>query len=249
MLACGQASKQAWPNSSRYKHRGQCQSRMQRADPSARQTRQSDLRQSIRLMQSATPSASHRGSHASQGLSSMQHTARLPVSRPAWLPHRSGTGAQRIFDVGVNQALTAGTILSSHMALVVEIYEGTAGTGHFRIRQLQPDQPDELAYKLILAHDYNFTGWLSVVNCWSWLVGLPTCGEVPEENLLHFFWHCIGGSEEGLLDSVRFVAGKSPLEDFKALGRVRLKSSALVRRGVEELNYGLWLTLLPVLRA
>ena len=53
----------------------------------------------------ATPAASHRGSHAC--LSSMQHTARLPVSRPAWLPHRSGSGVQRIFDVGVNQALTA----------------------------------------------------------------------------------------------------------------------------------------------
>ena len=133
--------------------------------------------------------------------------------------------------------------LSSHMALVVEIYKGTAGTGHFRIRQLQPDQPDELAYKLILAHGYNFTGWLSVVNFWSWLVGQPTCGEVPEENLLHFFWHCIGGSEEGLLDSVRFVAGKSPLKTSKLWEAVRLKSSALVRRGVEELNYGLWLTL------
>ena len=120
--------------------------------------------------------------------------------------------------------------LSSHMALVVEIYKGTAGTGHFRIRQLQPDQPDELAYKLILAHGYNFTGWLSVVNFWSWLVGQPKCGEVPEENLL-------------LLDSVRFVAGKSPLKTSKLWEAVRLKSSALVRRGVEELNYGLWLTL------
>ena len=38
MLACGQASKQAWPNSSHCKHRGHCRSRMRRAAPSARQT-------------------------------------------------------------------------------------------------------------------------------------------------------------------------------------------------------------------
>ena len=48
--------------------------------------------------------------------------------------------------------------LSSHMALVVEIYKGTAGTGHFWI----PTTPIERAYK---AHP---RGWLSVVNFWSW---------------------------------------------------------------------------------
>ena len=62
------------------------------------------------------------------------------------------------------------------------------------LSRLQPDQPVERAYKHIPAHDYNFTGWMSVVNFWSWLVGLSTCGEVPEEKLLHFFWHWSAGS-------------------------------------------------------
>ena len=81
-------------------------------------------------------------------------------------------------------------------------------------------------------------------------MGLPACGEVPEENLLRFFlalecrlWEglCegLGCSQGGLLDPVRLVAGKNPLKDFSALGNwFRVKSSALVRRGVDELNYG-----------
>ena len=133
MLACGQASKQAWPNSSRYKRRGQCRSRMRSADPSARQTRQPDLRQSIRLMQSATLSASHTGSHASQGSSSMQHIARLPVSRPAWMTYCIGLAMARrgcLTLASARPSLQLARFLSSHMALVVEIYKGTAGTGH-----------------------------------------------------------------------------------------------------------------------
>ena len=119
MLACGQASKQAWPNSSRYKHRGQCRSRMRRAEPSAtaRQTRQPDLQQSIQLMQSAT------------------HTARLPVSRPAWMTYRIGLAVARrgYLTVASSRPSQLAQFLSSHMALVVEIYKGTAGTGHLRI--------------------------------------------------------------------------------------------------------------------
>ena len=135
MLACGQASKQAWPNSSRYKRRGQCRSRMRRADPSARQTRQPDLQQSIRLMQLATPSASHAGSHASQGSSSMQHTARLPVSRPTWMTYRIGLAMARrgYLTLASSRPSQLARFLSSHMALVVEIYKGIVGTGHFRI--------------------------------------------------------------------------------------------------------------------
>ena len=56
-------------------------------------------------------------------------------------------------------------------------------------------------------------------------MGLPTRGRKPAEFLLALecgLWEGLGealsGSEEGLLDSVRFVAGKSPLKDFKALG-------------------------------
>ena len=143
MLACGQASKQAWPNSS----------------PSARQTRQPDLRQIIRLMQSATPTASHTGSHASQGCSSMQHTARLPVSRPAWMTYRMGMAMARR-----GYLTLASSRRDSSVQQVQVIFES---------RQLQPDQPVERSYKLILEHDYNFTGWLSVVNFWSWLAGLP----------------------------------------------------------------------------
>ena len=107
----------AWPNSSRYKRRGQCRSRMRRADPSARQTRQPDLRQSIRLMQSAT------------------HTARLPVSRPAWMTYRIGLAMTRrgYLTLASSRPSQLAGFLSSHMALVVEIYKGTAGTGHFWI--------------------------------------------------------------------------------------------------------------------
>ena len=134
---------------------------MRRTNPSARQTRQPDLRQSIRLMQSATSSASHTGANASQGLSSMQHPAWLPVSWPPWMTYRIGLAMAR--------------------------------RGHLT---LATSRPVERAYKLTLAHGYNFTGWLSVVNFWIWLVGLPTYGEVPEENLLHFFWHWSAGLSE-----------------------------------------------------
>ena len=154
MLACGQASKQAWPNSSRYKRRGQCRSMMGRADPSARQTRQPDLQQSIRLMQSAT------------------HTARLPVSRPAWMTYRKGLAMARrgYLTLASSRLSQLARFLSSHMELVVEIYKVQV---IFASRQLQADQPVERASKLIQAHP---RGWLSVVNFWSWLVGLPTCG-------------------------------------------------------------------------
>ena len=121
-LACGQASKQAWPNSSRYKRRGQCRSRMRRGDPSARQTRQPDLQQSIRLMQSAT------------------HTARLPVSRPAWMTYRIGMALARrgYLTLASSRPSQLAGFLSSHMALVVEIYKGTAGTGLFGSRKYSP---------------------------------------------------------------------------------------------------------------
>ena len=116
-LACGQASKQAWPNSSCYKHRGQCRSRMRGADPSARQTRHPDLQQSIRLMQSAT------------------HTTRLPVSRPAWMTYRIGLAMARrgYLTLASSRPSQLARFLSSHIVLVVEIYKGAAGTGHFRI--------------------------------------------------------------------------------------------------------------------
>ena len=136
MLTYGQASKQAWPNSSRYKHRGQCRSRMRRADPSARQTRQPDLQQSIRLMQSAT------------------HTARLPVSRPAWMTYRIGLAMARrgYLTVASSRPSQLARFLSSHMALVVEIYSGYMRVQViFGSRQLQADQPVERASKLILA--------------------------------------------------------------------------------------------------
>ena len=90
------------------------------------------------------------------------------------LPRSSGNGAQRILDVGRHPSVMA---------------EGVGGRDLQRRRSLvDPDnQPVEHAYKLIRAHDYNFTGRLSVVNFWSWLVGLRTCGELTAENLLHFF--------------------------------------------------------------
>ena len=93
-LACGQASKQAWPNSSRYKRRGQCRSRMRRADPSARQTRQPD----------------HSAKHSAHAVGHAHCTATRIKASVDDLPHRFGNGAQRIFDVGVIQALTAGGI-------------------------------------------------------------------------------------------------------------------------------------------
>ena len=69
----------------------------------------------------------------------------------------------------------------------------------FGSRQLQADQPVERANVRSLKK----TCWLSFGT------GVRALGG-PGRGL--------AGSEEGLLDSVRFVAGKIPLKDFKALG-------------------------------
>ena len=81
---------------------------------------------------SATPSASHTGSHASQGLSSMQHPARLPVSRPAWMTYRVGLAMARRghLTLAPSRPSHLAGFLTCQKALVVEIYNGT---GHFRI--------------------------------------------------------------------------------------------------------------------
>ena len=123
------------------------------------------------------PTASHTGCHASQGLSSTQHSARLPVTRP-----------ERTYRRGL----------------------ATASRG-----------------------------------CWRHPGPRTMCpGEVPEENLLHFFWHRLW---EGLCEALavlKRVASKNPLNDVKSLGNsFRLKASALARRGIDELKYVLWLTL------
>ena len=73
VLACGQASKQAWPHSSDCKHRGHCHQGCEGPPP------QPD-RHTSRTFGRAFSSASRTGCHASQGLSSMQHSARLPVN-------------------------------------------------------------------------------------------------------------------------------------------------------------------------
>ena len=171
-LACGQASKQAWPNSCR----GQCRSRMRRADPSARQTRQPDLRQSIRLMQSAT------------------HTARLPVSRPAWMTYRKGLAMARrgyLTLASSRPSQLAGFLNSrwwsrSRRVQRVQVIFGS--------RQLQPDQPVERAYKLILA-----------AGC-----PLSTFGA---GNLLSFFWHRSAGSGRAWVRPCRFLRGTPRLSE------------------------------------
>ena len=78
---------------------------------------QPDLRQSIRLMQSTT------------------QAARLPVSRPAWMTYCIGLPMARAgyLTLASSRPSQLARFLSSHMTLVVEIYKGTAGTGHFRI--------------------------------------------------------------------------------------------------------------------
>ena len=48
------------------------------------------------------------------------------------LPHRSGNGAQYL-TLASSRPSQLARLLSSQKALVVEIYKGTAGTGHFRI--------------------------------------------------------------------------------------------------------------------
>ena len=104
MLACGQASKQAWPNRSDCKHRGRCRSRMRRAGPSARQTRQPDLGHSIRLMPNGPHPWRHKGCHASHGLRVGLNAALRKASRNKAgvgdLRQRSGNASQRVTDPG-----------------------------------------------------------------------------------------------------------------------------------------------------
>ena len=70
--------------------------------------------------------------------------------------------AQRIADLGILiQALTAGAIPQQWQKRWWS--RSTRVKAPFRHQQLQLDQPAKHAYKLILMHDYNFTGWPSVV--------------------------------------------------------------------------------------
>ena len=85
------------------------------------------------------PTASHTGCHASQGLSSTQHSARLPVTRPEWMTYRRGLatacrGCWRHPGLHVPSWRDSSAVAE---ALVVQIYKAFA----FGYEQLQPDQP------------------------------------------------------------------------------------------------------------
>ena len=126
MLACGQASKQAWPNRSGYKQRGECRS-MRRAAPSARQTRSRTFGRAFCSCPVALPWASHTES-------------RVELNAALCKATRNKAGVDDLLPRSKRVKVPLGS------------------------QQLQPDQSAKHAYKLILRLDYNFTGWLSVVN-------------------------------------------------------------------------------------
>ena len=78
------------------------------------------------------------------------------------LPQRFGNGAQRYLTLASSRPSQLARFLSNGRR-----HWGSRFTSvkvPFGSQQLQPDQPVEHAYQLILACDYNFRGWLSVVN-------------------------------------------------------------------------------------
>ena len=101
--------------------------------------------QSMRLVPRwSPPSASHTDCDASRGSSSMQHSARLPVTRPAWMTYRGPSMTQRIVDLGILiQALTAGAIPQQWQKALA------SRSTRVKAQQLQPDQPAEQSSRMV----------------------------------------------------------------------------------------------------